>query len=874
MSLVEVLVAMTILSIGVLGFVGSFTYITKAIRVSRARTLATNLAQEKVENLKNEPYYKLSLTTVTVSHPSVFPAISYDNLNYGLEVINIGGIKFERGVLVAMAQVTDGAISSVGYNYPDTGMKKITVYVIWQSNADWKYIELQNVYENPVVDPLTGQVSGLVVDGSSDPVEGALVRVVENADWSDTTASDGSYSIAAQPGTYSLKASSAGWYDTLITEVNLSSTSPEGLDFKITQIGSGTVTGRAWTNPNLLISHIQLATHTLVGNNVPNTRVEFVQLFNPTTYAINIGAGGVSDTKLSYYNEHTPSGYDEADFLDGETHVSTYVPSLKHYLIASSSFFFYGDKFVHADAYYSAPEMRVNDAGSIQITRVSDNYQWDAVGWDDLNPLTNYANHIGKYEGTPIDNGYTGGTRPPQCQGDGLNGYSYPSSGNYGWSAVRFSTPADINDTWGPAYDSGDNNADFLSHVETCLLVSTAVALSGLRNTSDSAKQLISGVPMFDAYITADDLLGPATNAYLVAESSGIFGTTVTLTSNVAYFSLAGVSTGTWNVVVASDSYSATISNVEVVQNVSTGIPNGVSEPTWLTLNYSEVNLTTQSANGYISGVISDISGDPIAGIEILAGGETKTTGANGRYFASVTSGSIFVTANPNNVDTRFVESVQSATIETGVLSTADFTLTEGGIIKGFCSTDGTSILPNVQFAATISGAQYGLATSDDSGNFYIRNLTTGTYDVAPILDPMETWSPLSTSTYVSPGTTVDIGTFTISGALGTLAGTVTTTGNTTVTSGALILVSENAIPATPTEIVASSSPAQTPIYAASSLADGTYSVDVRGSTSTTYNVSVYIPTINGSNVSITTKTYSGVSITADNTTSLDLTAP
>ncbi|PJB26534.1 MAG: hypothetical protein CO113_03185, partial [Elusimicrobia bacterium CG_4_9_14_3_um_filter_62_55] len=187
--------------------------------------------------------------------------------------------------------------------------------------------------------------------------------------------------------------------------------------------------------------------------------------------------------------------------------------------------------------------------------------------------------------------------------------------------------------------------------------------------------------------------------------------------------------------------------------------------------------------------------------------------------------------------------------------------------------SDGTSILPNVQVAATKSGAQYGLATSDDSGNFYIRNLATGTYDVAPILDPMESYSPLSVSTTVSPGTTIDIGTFTVSGALGTRSGTIKNS-NLPVTSGALILVSTATLAATPAAIVASSSPAQGVIYAASSLADGTYSVGVRGSTSTTYNVSAYIPVITGSGVTITTKTYSGVSVTVNGETTLNIAIP
>jgi len=69
---------------------------------------------------------------------------------------------------------------------------------------------------------------------------------------------------------------------------------------------------------------------------------------------------------------------------------------------------------------------------------------------------------------------------------------------------------------------------------------------------------------------------------------------------------------------------------------------------------------------------------------------------------------------------------------------------------------------------------------------------------------------------------------------------------------------------------VGSSAPAQTFIYAASSKADGTYTLDVRGDAGT-YFVSAYVPLISGQVVQTTTFTVSGVSVSASLTTTLDI---
>src|SRR5690348_2536666 len=93
MTLMELMVAAFILSIGVLAAVGSFKYITTSLQISKSRTLANNLVQEQIEKLKNLSYYTLLVTTYTNSGDARFsPALIYDEGNYPPEPIIEGGI--------------------------------------------------------------------------------------------------------------------------------------------------------------------------------------------------------------------------------------------------------------------------------------------------------------------------------------------------------------------------------------------------------------------------------------------------------------------------------------------------------------------------------------------------------------------------------------------------------------------------------------------------------------------------------------------------------------------------------------------------------------------------------------------------------------
>ena len=64
-TLVEIMVAMIVLSIGLLSFFALNMAIIKSNVFSKAITYATNLAQEKIEQLKNTPYASITNQTET-----------------------------------------------------------------------------------------------------------------------------------------------------------------------------------------------------------------------------------------------------------------------------------------------------------------------------------------------------------------------------------------------------------------------------------------------------------------------------------------------------------------------------------------------------------------------------------------------------------------------------------------------------------------------------------------------------------------------------------------------------------------------------------------------------------------------------------------
>jgi hypothetical protein len=339
---------------------------------------------------------------------------------------------------------------------------------------------------------------------------------------------------------------------------------------------------------------------------------------------------------------------------------------------------------------------------------------------------------------------------------------------------------------------------------------------------------------------------------------------------------LTPVSTGTWTVAISSGDFYKEISSVTVYVGQNIMIPNALTDPTYQDPNMPTILLNDATLNGFVAGMVTNALGNPIPDLTVLiGGGVSKITGANGAYFTSISSGAVPIIVNPNNSDPAYVQSIAIPTVYSGQLTVQDFTVLQGGVIRGFVTT-GTTPLPNIVVTASVGGNQAGAGTSDATGMFTIRNLSTGTYTVQPALEIGQDSSPNNYTAALDAGETVEVGTFTIAGAFGTIAGKVRDAGGSLVTSGALIIAAESDPPNPPWSVCGSSAQALTPFYSVSSKADGSYALQVRGSTTTAYYLRVYYPSIdlNTGNLTLKQNGYSNVSVSPSATTTRDLSLP
>jgi type II secretory pathway pseudopilin PulG len=868
-TLVELMVATVILSIGILGLFGAFRFISRSIFVSRGQTLANNLAQERIEYLKNVNYYALQLTTATATDNSFTPGIDYDTGNYPPETISIAGISFTRYTYVGMVQVDNDLISDVSSSYPDTGMKQISVYIVWTDNGTRKKWVLKNLLENPYVNPLDATLTGTISKAAGGALQGAIVSVEQNPDWNATTDASGLYTFKVYHGTYSVRASSSGYYDSISSAAVVAKGNSKNFSMSLVQIASGSVAGIAWFNPDVVFSQVVAATQTDVANG-GRAEVEYFELFNPTTYPINIGINTGTfpqPVNFFYYDEDTIYyrfiGWFNANPNTAPTqldwthmvYTSTFVPSGSYYTVANSSYFCVNNNWIRADAYYydfvnpDYPDIVRNDkAGGLYMYRYPNaaGYPTDVIGWNDND------NTAPVYDGSPIPD-----------MGSGHDGLTP------GYQVVRVSSPginsADIG-YYGRAYDSDYNSRDWLyptnggpSFFYTPYTVS--------RGTFP----VISGKPAAGVFVSASDYNSGSTITVTNYISSAA------LSLPYSKFRLNGVSTGTWDVVLAGNTnypfyqnLSQTVSNVAVSQGLVTSIPNGTTVSPWSAANKYAVQVTSSTSLGFVRGQVTNGTGVPLSNITITGGGNNKLTGSNGLYFMSVTSGTVVLVANPNNLNGAYISNTQTVTVSSQAVTTQNFSLSLGGRLQGY-ATSGSTPLSNVVFVALNSGSQAGTATTDASGVFNIRNISTGTYTVQPVLEVGQDVNPNSRTAVMTTTGTLFVDTFTVTGAFGNITGTVSDASGF-VTSGALLVASTSSISSTPPSVVGSSAPAMTPYYMVSSKADGTYTMPVRGSN--TYYISVYVPIISGASVSITTKTYSNVYVSPSGATTKNVTIP
>ncbi|MFA5975088.1 MAG: carboxypeptidase-like regulatory domain-containing protein [Elusimicrobiota bacterium] len=796
MTLVELMIAISIISISVLAAIGTFRYMSTSLVQSRTKSLASNLGQEQIEKLKNLSYYMLLVTTATHSNSNFTPPIAYDIGNYPSQTIVEGGVQFIRATRVDFASRNGSAVSVLPWNNSDTGAKKVTVYTLWQSERGWQYSELSNLLVNPAADPLNSTLSGTVTKSGGGSLPSALVKVLENPSWYGSADSSGYYSFNVSPGSYTLQASATGYYSKTSGLLSVAAGANVTQNFSMSLIASGTVTGYAYVITHPVISQVVGSTVSASGFDQ-----EYIELFNPTTSYVRM-VTGMAISNINLYYQRGSAGSPTQITLDYAVIDSSISPG-GYFLIANTTTITAAGVTRTADAVYQTSNLDFpnilkvatydpgNDAQGLSIVQAGGMTSLDAFGWKIG------GNSPGLYEGSPLSQ-VIGLEREEQY--------------------VRKSIPGGVTSGYGRSYDSNNNNTDWIA--------SSSVVYPP-RNRSD-IELVVSGTPASGALINIDDGLS-ATTACTDTTVSG---------DPVCSFSLVGVATGTWTLFSMLNSYYSEIGNVVVPAGVSTGVPNGSTLPVWPATGQTNVLLQNVTDYAFVSGSVYTAAGSPLEGVKV-AGGEASTyTGASGRYLLRAPAGQVQVIANADyGMPAYTLESTELTLIAGSSYDPINFYLSQGGRMRGCFQTSSGTPLPGRVAVALKSGSQMAQATSDQSGYFYLVNLATGTYTIEPQLDAAESSSPteLTSVSLSAPGSTLILSTFTVSSSLGQITGQVLASG-APINTGVLVMASTSTLSGTssspPPSLAGATGPLCSPCYyATSSQATGEYTLDVRSGT-------------------------------------------
>ena len=302
-TLVEVTVVMTLSSIIFVMVAGTFYQFGKGIAVTKARTMATSIAQEKIEVLKNMNYHRVLVTQeedLPENGGEGYDTRTFDP--YEKETLVVGDIKFTRQLLIYKAResVTTGDITLITTpdTTSDTGLKVILVTVKWVEHSYDKELQVANAIQDPNRVPLDGQIYGFITStgtifwgGSGNPpadrarLANARVVVLDNPIWEAYTDTAGYYELNTATGTWKLWISKHGYYDNYSASLDVQTGSPVEHNVQLQYKLTGFVTGYCFLNPDLIITH---------GSNGEYGHPQHIYTHQATQLALNNHSSGVS----------------------------------------------------------------------------------------------------------------------------------------------------------------------------------------------------------------------------------------------------------------------------------------------------------------------------------------------------------------------------------------------------------------------------------------------------------------------------------------------------------------------------------------------------------------------------------------------------
>jgi prepilin-type N-terminal cleavage/methylation domain-containing protein len=143
-SLIEVLIALSILAIGLLGLALLQTTAIKGNAIASKSSIATQVAQDKLEWFRNRPWPEITSSNSGTITDNVTPAVVYGTLpgNPGGDNVIVGGTKYFR---VWAVRASNG---SVVLDNTDT-LRTVTVWACWtDERGAWHNVMLSTNLAN------------------------------------------------------------------------------------------------------------------------------------------------------------------------------------------------------------------------------------------------------------------------------------------------------------------------------------------------------------------------------------------------------------------------------------------------------------------------------------------------------------------------------------------------------------------------------------------------------------------------------------------------------------------------------------------------------------------------------------------------------